>query len=79
MRGKLIELHASRKPARFSGRMHWTRAAEDNTSSHSGSGAVFFDIVHPEAMALSVGVGDVRTAQDLQLFQRGAVGQNGPT
>lgn len=32
-------------------------------------GAVFFDIVHPEVMALSVGVGNVRATDLLHLVK----------
>jgi hypothetical protein len=39
---------------------------------------VFFGIVHPEVMALSVGIADVRTANALYLVQQSAVGQSSP-
>ena len=51
----------------------WSRAADDSTSSQSGSGAVFLDIVHPEVMALGVRVCEVRGADPLHLVQQGAV------
>lgn len=61
-----------------SGRIRWSRVAEDKTSSQSGSGAVLFGIVHPEMMALCVGIGGVRAAHALHLVQQGKVGQSGP-
>ena len=45
-------------------------------SSQSGSGAVCFGIVHPEVMALGVGVGSVRATHPLHFVQQSRVCQN---
>ena len=49
------------------------------TSSQSGNGPVFFDIVHPEVIALGVRISDVLPTDPLDLVQKGSVRQHRPT
>jgi len=43
-----------------------------------GVGLVFFDIVHPEMVALRIGIGKVRTTYPRYLVQQGTIGQGRP-
>jgi hypothetical protein len=53
-----------------SGKIRCKWAADDSTSSQSGSGAVFIGIVHPKVVALCVGVCQIGATDALYFAQQ---------